>query len=187
MCTTIFLEKSINLDFKAIPVWKPSFDGKFSTKSTRQLVRNYKVPEPCFDTFWNNCISPTISIFWWKLVQNWIPVETKMQRFGISLASKCQCCKHLETIDHVILHNKEVHKAWKWFSNHFVVPCLPSHSVVARYNAWLYSTDLVKKGHIRTIIPMLIAWYSWLSRNEAKYNNKKITAFGIITLVMKQL
>lgn len=103
------------------------------------------------------------------------------------MASKCQCCRHLETLEHVMLHNVEVHKAWKWFSDLLLVPCSPQHSVSARLNAWRESSDHVKKDHIRICIPMLLAWYAWQARNAAKFRNKKITGYGIGAATMRQL
>lgn len=37
------------------------------------------------------------------------------------------------------------------------------------------------------IIPLLIAWYAWKARNAAKYQNKRITAFGTIAQVLRHL
>ena len=34
---------------------------------------------------------------------------------------------------------------------------------------------------------MLLTWYAWRARNDAKHNGKKITSQGIIALTMKQL
>lgn len=36
-------------------------------------------------------------------------------------------------------------------------------------------------------MPMLIAWFSWRARNASKYQNKKMSAFCIITRVLKHL
>lgn len=38
------------------------------------------------------------------------------------------------------------------------------------------SSDNLFGGRIRSIIPLLIGWYAWLARNEAKYEGKKIKA-----------
>lgn len=79
--------------------------------------------------------------FWWKSVQGWIPVEVKIQSFGITLASKCQCCEQLETQEHVLLFNPQVLKVWIWFSNLFSPPCLAHHSLLSRFKAWWNFTN----------------------------------------------
>lgn len=162
LCTKILLHYPMNLTEKAFPVWKLTEDGNFSTKSARLLIRSKRDPQKFFGNLWSPVLSPTISIFSWKVVQGWLPVETKMQKFGISLASKCQCCTSLETIEHVLLFNCEINKVWMWFSNLFAIPCMNTHSVLTRFLAWHNSIDFVCKGHIRTIVPQLIVWYSCL-------------------------
>lgn len=109
-----------------------------------------------------------------------------MQSFGISLVSKCQCCKQIETLEHVLLFNKEAEKVWVLFSNLFVVPCSNTHTLFSRFCAWWNSSYKVKKVHIRVIISVLIAWFLWKARNASKYPNKKIRAFIVISQVLKR-
>lgn len=124
--TNIVLNIPCSLETQTCPIWKLSQDGKFSTSSARKIVRSTKPVNSLFAHIWSPYISPTISIFWWKILQGWLSADCRMQSKGIVLASKCQCCRHMETMDHVILHNSEVNKAWQWFSNLLLVPCLSS-------------------------------------------------------------
>ena len=172
---------------QAALVWKLTQDGTFSTSSARNLVRKIKPETPLFEHIWSPYIAPTVSIFWWKILHGWLPVDTVIQRKGIVLASKCQCCRSVESLEHVLLHSPVVHKAWLWFSNMLLVPCLPQHSLSQRLVAWRSSSDKVKKGHIRGLIPLLIAWFAWKARNESKHRNKKISSHSIIVLTLRQL
>ncbi|KAL0394172.1 UNVERIFIED_CONTAM: Calcineurin-binding protein 1 [Sesamum latifolium] len=52
---------------------------------------------------------PTISVFTWKLLHSWIPVDTILKRRGIPLVSRCVCCfKEEESLPHLFLHNPVV-------------------------------------------------------------------------------
>lgn len=67
--TIIFQTCAVNLELQAKPIWKPSPNGCFSTKSARLLVRNCKTPTDWFESFWSPYLSATISIFCWKISQ----------------------------------------------------------------------------------------------------------------------
>lgn len=101
-----------------------------------------------------------------------------MQRKGMTMVSKCQCCRQAETIEHVLLHNQEVKKVWSWVSTHILL---------ARFNAWKRSSDYASKGHIRILIAIVIAWFSWKARNEAMFENKSIVAASITLKVLNHI
>lgn len=103
---------------------------------------------------------------------------------GIIIIFKCQCCTSVETISHVLLHNIEIAKVWKWCSTPFNILVSNSHSLQARYMALINSIDFVEKGHIRAILSMVISWFAWKSKNEAKYDNKPIVSNSIIPRIM---
>lgn len=103
------------------------------------------------------------------------------------MASKCQCCRSVETINHVIMYNEEVYKVWQWFSSIFQVQLAPHSSVMNRFKSWLNSSDLRTTNHLRIFIPIMIGWFSWLAKNDAKHKGKKISSISIIQKVMNCL
>ena len=169
---------------QASPIWKASSNGLFSTKSGWDLVRKKNPFSKLYNSRWGKRIPNTIAIFWWKVLHNWLPVDKILKKKGITIASKCQCCFHEETIMHVLLFNTEVHKVWVWFSGLFQVQLSPHANVISRYKHWLYSSDYAGKNHIRTLVPILIGWFSWLARNEAKHKGKAIRSEAIILKIM---
>lgn len=183
LATRLFLIP-FDLTSQAKIIWKPSPNGIFSTKSAWDLVRKKKPVHSIFSNIWHDRIPATISIFCWKLLKNWIPVDDVLQKKGICLVSKCQCCFSTETISHVFLFNSEVSKVWEWFSNFFQVQLNPYVSISTRIKLWLTSSNCVAKGHIRTFIPLLILWFSWLARNDSKHEKKPILAAKIIEKVI---
>lgn len=115
--TTLVLSYNGTWRNQATPVWKLTQDGSFSTATARNVIRKRKPENPLFSYIWIQYLSPTISIFWWKLLNGWLPMDCRIQRKGIELASRCQCCRQMESVEHVILHNSETHKGWSWFSS----------------------------------------------------------------------
>lgn len=70
----IFLERKVISGKLDTLLWKPTTDGRFSTKTARVLVKCENPKNDWFERFWCIYVSPTISIFWWKSVQGWLPV-----------------------------------------------------------------------------------------------------------------
>lgn len=50
---------------------------------------------------------------------------------------------------------------------------------------WILSSTHVERRHLMILIPMLIVWYSWLVRNEAKFHASPIKVEVIIGKIMK--
>ncbi|KAG8365865.1 hypothetical protein BUALT_Bualt17G0016300 [Buddleja alternifolia] len=67
---------------KDLMVWKLSSNGNFSFKDTWELIRSPGVPNRLLKDIWNNCVIPTMSTFIWRLINNWIPVDERMQSKG---------------------------------------------------------------------------------------------------------
>lgn len=151
---------------QATPIWKPAQNGVFSTKSAWDIIRSKRCPNKLLNSCWGSRIPTTISIFWWKALHNWIPVDEVLQSRGKVLASKCYCCHKKETSLHVLLHNNEVNKVWKWFSDIFQITLLTHRSIQSRFKSWITSTDHMKYHHIRKLLPVLIGWFSWRARND---------------------
>lgn len=114
----------------------------------------------------------------------WLPVDEVLQSRGIILASKCQCCQARETINRAILYNTEVNKVWSWYSSLFQVPLYQHSSVMERFKSWVNSSDDIGVNHIRILIPILIDWFSWLARNDAKHKRRRIQSYSIICKIM---
>ncbi|KAL2518181.1 Retrotransposon [Abeliophyllum distichum] len=78
--------------------------------------------------------------FAWQLVRTGHTIQGYLRRIGSHMASRCQCCSAIETIQHL-----------------FIDSCI--------------ANQFVRKGHIRTIVPLLILWFIWTARNDAKYQD----------------
>ncbi|KAL0396335.1 UNVERIFIED_CONTAM: putative ribonuclease H protein [Sesamum calycinum] len=65
--------------------WKLSKDGAFTTKSTWNAIRNHQQSQPIYRSLWSKLIIPNISVFAWRLIQNWIPVDERLKKKRITL------------------------------------------------------------------------------------------------------
>ena len=70
--------------------WRPSPNGNFSVSSAWEVVRHRAEKRTIYDFIWGKCIGTSISFFLWRHLANRVPVDTKLQWRGISLASKCK-------------------------------------------------------------------------------------------------
>ena len=156
MFTDIFLKYPIDLTQEARILWKPTSNGIFSTKSAWETIRVKHPYNKLLDICWQERVPLTISVFWRKVLHNWLPVEEILRGRDLTLASKCQCCRKKETIHLVIIDNDEVQRVWNWFSSLFQVPIREEEEPAQRFQAWINSSQMVSKGHIRVLIPLLI-------------------------------
>lgn len=64
-----------NSEAPAQLLWKLTPDGMFSTKYAWELVRKKFRFNKVLSLCWRSRLSTTMSIFWWKILHNWLPVE----------------------------------------------------------------------------------------------------------------
>ncbi|KAL0449157.1 UNVERIFIED_CONTAM: hypothetical protein Slati_1472100 [Sesamum latifolium] len=151
--------------------WKLDTKGAFSIKSAWQELRAQALQRQSLADLWNNCLRPTISIFMWRLLPNLLPVDERMQDKGIILASKCLCCNENETLQHLFLKSNTTVVVWRHFGSLFAValPEVEFASTMLQY--WKLSSPFFCKGHVRSLIPVLVLWFIWNMRNQAKHND----------------
>ncbi|KAI3474487.1 hypothetical protein Pfo_029397 [Paulownia fortunei] len=94
--------------------WKLSANGDFSISSAWELIRSSKTERQILRNLWCNQFTPTMSIFFWRLINNWIPADTRLQEKGFNLASKCYCCSSsIESIPHLFITGDQARVLWR--------------------------------------------------------------------------
>ncbi|KAL0304461.1 UNVERIFIED_CONTAM: putative 6-phosphogluconolactonase 4, chloroplastic [Sesamum radiatum] len=63
---------------------------------------------PLFNELWHPTVMPSMSIFAWRLLNNFIPVDARLKEKGMVIVSKCCCCENIETIEHLFLNSSSV-------------------------------------------------------------------------------
>ncbi|KAL2248683.1 UNVERIFIED_CONTAM: hypothetical protein Sindi_2342000 [Sesamum indicum] len=151
-------------------VWTAASNGMFSTTSAWEANRVVSPRQQLFTDIWHRSLRPTVSIFLWRLFQDWIPVDERMKRKGFSFPSKCQCCDVEESISHLFVEGAVVRD---------VEPA--SYGAIF---AILHPVSLrFAHSHFGTI---LILWSTWTQQNATKYQGVHFTTTGIILEVQRQ-
>ncbi|KAL2513409.1 Uncharacterized protein Adt_19009 [Abeliophyllum distichum] len=96
------------------------------------------------------------------------------------MASTCQCCLVTETIHNLFIDSLTVDLVWRHFADIFHITLGPLEGFQYRFQTWRFSGQFVSMGHIRTIIPLLIFWFLWTARNDAKYRDITMESRRII-------
>ncbi|KAL0293653.1 UNVERIFIED_CONTAM: putative ribonuclease H protein, partial [Sesamum radiatum] len=173
------LQVPINTDQNDLMHWKLSSKGTFTTTSAWEHSRDYAPKQSFHKTIWSPLIRPTISIFIWRLINNWLPVDTRLKQKGISFASQCSCCSSKEeTLPHLFLHNKVVQEVWNFFAHafHFLLPC--TYNILLFLQAWKHRGQTTT--HIRDVIPIITLWNIWTMRNATRHEGSPFKASYII-------
>lgn len=115
----------------------------------------------------------------WRIMHNFLPHDTNLQRKGISLASKSMCCGHVETYHHLFFGCHKAKFVWNFYGRKFGIRCENINGVHHIHQIWKGQD----KKHISNIFPGLILWALWQTRNEAKHKNSKFEVRGVIKRV----
>ncbi|KAL0374196.1 UNVERIFIED_CONTAM: hypothetical protein Sradi_3335300 [Sesamum radiatum] len=111
------------------PCWKVSPTGSFNVKTAWDLIRDGRLRRPLLKELWYQTIFPSISIFMWRLIHNFVPVDERLREKGIPIVSKCLCCQQSETIPHLFLNSVVIREVWVFFGALFhLIPPLTDHS-----------------------------------------------------------
>ena len=99
-------------------VWTSATDGKFSIKSTWNLI-NTSIRVVCQRKWiWSILLPSKMFLFLWRISWNAVTVDANVQSRMVSLASKCSCCSEsqVETMDHLLLHGDLGRQVWCYFA-----------------------------------------------------------------------
>ncbi|KAL2250199.1 UNVERIFIED_CONTAM: hypothetical protein Sindi_2493600, partial [Sesamum indicum] len=168
-------------------VWTATSNGTFSIASAWEAIRVASPRRQLFTDIWHRSLRPTVSVFLWRLFQDWIPVDERMKRKGFSFVSKCQCCEAEESISHLFVEGAVAREVWLHFANVFGLQLCETGDLFNMVHFWRYFTPFHSDLHIHTLIPFLILWSTWTQHNAAKYHGAHFTATGAILEVQRHL
>ncbi|KAL0289909.1 UNVERIFIED_CONTAM: hypothetical protein Sradi_7062400 [Sesamum radiatum] len=116
--------------------WRLSTHSAFTTKSAWNEIRSHQPVQQFYKSLWSKLLILNISVFAWRLIHNWIPVDERLKEKGITLASKCLCCEDTETIPHLFLHNVQSLEAWGFFASKFQVNIPHTNDIKILIQSW---------------------------------------------------
>ncbi|XP_042033147.1 uncharacterized protein LOC121779791 isoform X2 [Salvia splendens] len=150
--------------------WTLTPHGNFTLASAWEQVRHRGEEREVFKIIWNKSITPTISVFMWRLLANRLPIDEKLQWRGVAMASKCRCCAipKSESRLHLFVNGEAAKGVWDHFASWFPQAkafVWPRNNVERRLRWWQQQSRSRYRPHVSTIIPCLILWYIWTERN----------------------
>lgn len=112
-----------------------------------------------------------------------MPLAEGLQRKGIHMASRCASCnQNVENFEHVFISCDISSSVWSHFHGIFGL-LLRTYTIQQRcYEWWLGSSSI-----IYTLLPSLILWNIWKSRNKAVYEDNFLPVRSIIAAIYSEL
>lgn len=138
---------------------------------------------------WKDFTPARANAFMWRIFQNALPVDSNIQRKGISLASICVCCSRpaFETLDHQFIHS-DLAKA---FGEHFaaiVHKQTDIHSIEHFLSSCLhgFSSRLQCGYNVRGLIDFGL-WEIWKHRCKLKFEGGTMEPQVVIRITTHHL
>ncbi|KAL3510097.1 hypothetical protein ACH5RR_029498 [Cinchona calisaya] len=97
-------------DVNDVLIWKLNSHGHFVISST--LSKGESAVSFSRRMIWDSKLQLKISIFMWLLLNNLLPLDDILSKFGILMASKCRFCDSQETLNHLFVECKWISQVW---------------------------------------------------------------------------
>ncbi|KAG6469541.1 hypothetical protein ZIOFF_070470 [Zingiber officinale] len=164
-----------------VMLWRPTRDGRFTTRSAWEAYRTAHQREDVAIVTWSRLLLPTISVFIWRFFRRRLPVDEILQQRGACLASRCQCCEAVESWEHLFYGSPVAGEVWGYFGHLFGVGSWRA------MESWRAGTAWSSTGSVREIIPLLIFWFLWTARNDSKHRGLRPEGQKIIRQITQYL
>lgn len=130
------------------------------TASTSMTMFNWK-------RLWNLHIPPKLKFFFWRLLNNALPLNLNLQKRGIEISTNCVICEQEEDLYHAFVGCQ-----WAillWFKS--PLGFKPKFSNSVAFLHWIHTRMNVEKDEVLALI-ITACWGIWLKRNETIFNYK---------------
>ncbi|KAG6538552.1 hypothetical protein ZIOFF_003676 [Zingiber officinale] len=164
-----------------VMLWRPTRDGRFTTRSAWEAYRTPHQREDVAIVTWSRLLLPTISVFSWRFFRRRLPVDEILQQRGVCLVSRCQCCAAVESWEHLFYGSLVAGDVWGYFGHLFGVGSWRA------MESWRAGTAWSSTGSVREIIPLLIFWFLWTARNDSKHRGLRPEGQKIIRQITQYL
>ena len=167
-----------------VMVWVPSPNGDFSVSSAWEAIRPKRSISLVDHYVWGPVVPLKVSFFAWRLLRRWLPLDCILQGKGVTLGSRCNCCQQSqETVSHLFLHGTVAKAVWEHFLKTFGLFPANSSSVASLLTHWFLSHSKVSAVHVRVLVPLLVLWFIWKSRNLARFQAGIFTPTQVISQI----
>jgi len=102
-----------------VPIWANKDDGFLTVKAAKNYLNQYTLQLEWSKFIWTNNIPRARSLIIWKYLQNRLPLDSRIQHYGIHLCSRCSLCNSsYETMEHFFFCTMAT-IFWSWLANPF--------------------------------------------------------------------
>ncbi|XP_071906033.1 uncharacterized protein [Coffea arabica] len=162
-------------------VWAPSADGRFTVSSAWELIRQRRNRSLVWRGIWCPLLPLKMSYLVWRILGDFLPLDDMLRGRGISLASKCNCCGvAAESSQHIFVQGRLASTVWRHFFLACGIPWRSFSCVSSLLVVWIQSSGTGRLDHIRCVIPVVVLWFLWRSRNDARFGNIPSTCAKVI-------
>lgn len=151
------------------PCWMGNSNGGFFLSSAWAIVHTPHQLLHSAKFIWHKFLPGKISIFMWRLFLFKLPLDEGLWKKGFQLAYGCLCVQHELLV-------------WTTCQSMFGLPILGSTIHECCSAGWFDSSSIV-----HALLPLLILWHLWKSRNQAVLDSTMRSAPSILTDVQSEL
>lgn len=167
--------------------WMLYKDGKFNTKSACKSIMELNQRDIIFKPLKNKMMGTNVRCFGIRLFNNWISFDEKIKDKGISVVSRCQCLRNIESNNHFFWECHIAQQIWRHFGNLFAIIYKGVSTFKGIFFRWINFSTYTGKNHIRLAIPIIILWEIWNARNEARFRGRVFHHGKIVAKVIHHI
>ena len=121
----------------------------------------------------------------WRILHDGLPMYENLQRLGIPFVSRCLCCGNgaLESIHHLFFNGFVAKAVWNYFRNLLSLRGDFSSPAAILSSWWSGGFGRSLRSTVLRLIPCLICWHIWCSRNKAVFEEIPMDPFSIVRRV----
>lgn len=176
LITEIYVQPHLN----DAMIWSASSHGCFTSDSAYDLVRQRKPSSNVARVIWNPVLPLKISFLAWRVANRLLPVDDLLQHRGLPLVSKCSCCFSVESVRHLFFEGAVAQQVWGYFFTYFGLQVYPHTCLSSMVMQWSFSSPRGSLSHARCLIPIVVIWFMWRARNEARFQGLPMHAEKIL-------
>lgn len=154
-----------------IIIWSIGTADKFSPKSARELIREYKPVIKEIKVCWAAPIIPRCSFFSWLIFKERLPTLDKQKKWQIHMANRCiLCTQEEETLEHLLLYCPYSISVWDQLNKGAKNTPLLANNVkelfLKAYSTFKGKNAAAKKGRV---FFNLTLYNLWIERNKRTF------------------
>lgn len=111
---------------------------------------------------WNRGVPLKMSIFAWRLLNNFVTLDSVLRRKGLAMVSRCSCClEEEESVPHLFVSGPVAKEICGHFGTMFGMLRLPLDDLQLLWKKWGTSVPRIPTHHIRCILPIFVSCFLW--------------------------